>query len=170
MLTLTSYIDFGKFLVNKFLLLFPNPENKDCLCIWNHAYPLTGVSKEEHENFKKMFLKTRHLHICANNTFLDKMTNDYLDKFGKKGTMNAKASVKNDTFVNGDYVMTVYFDQKWENDFDDIYRRVESEKDLKMDELFELASRKVDFKVIIVKNAELAEALRKESVGVLEGK
>ncbi len=162
MLTFSSYIEFGRFLVNEFFTNFPNPENKSCPCIWNHAYPLAGVSKEEHDNFKKIFVRTEHTNICAQSTFLDKMTSDYLDKLGKKGVLNARTSAKNDVFITGDYVMTVYLDLEWERELDQIYKKVKSEKDLNMQELFELGSKKADFKVAIVKNAELAEALRVE--------
>ena len=163
MLTFQSYIEFGRFLVNEFFYIFPNPENKSCPCIWNHAYPLAGISKEEHDNFKKMFSRTEHTNICAQSTFLDKMTCDYLDKLGKKGVLNVRTSAKNDTFITGDYVMTVYLDPGWGKDLDEIYIRVKSEKDLDMQELFELASKKAGFKILIIKNREMAESLRKET-------
>ena len=34
-----------------------------------------------------MFARTEHTNICAQGTFLDKMTSDYLDKLGKKTTI-----------------------------------------------------------------------------------
>lgn len=163
MVNFSSYIELGRFLVNEFFTNFPNPENKSCPCIWNHAYPIAGVSKEEHENFKRMFAKTQHFNICTQDTFLDRMTVDYLDKLGKKGRLNVKSSVKNDTFITGDYVMTVYINPAWETELDNLYRKVKTEKDLNMQELLELASKNADFKVIIVKNVELAEALREEA-------
>ena len=162
-LNFSSYIEFGRFLVNEFFTNFPNPENKSCPCIWNHAYPIVGISKEEHENFKKMFAKTQHFNVCAQDTFLDRMTVDYLDKLGKKGRLNVKSSVKNDTFITGDYVMTVYINPEWENELDNVYRKIKTEKDLNMQELFELASKKANFKVIIVENGEFAHELREEA-------
>ena len=110
-----------------------------------------------------MFARTEHTNICAQGTFLDKMTSDYLDKLGKKGVLNARTSAKNDTFITGDFVMTVYLDPNWENELDKIYKRVKTEKDLNMQELFELASKKAEFKVLIIKNREMAESLRKET-------
>jgi hypothetical protein len=113
-----------------------------------------------------MFATTQHMNICAQDTFLDKMTSDYLKRLGKKGVLNAKTSAKNDTFITGDYVMTVYLEPRWEKELDKIYKKVKTEKDLNMQELFELASKKAEFKVCIVKNDCLADTLREETTHI----
>lgn len=78
MLVFNSIVENGKFVVNEFdgnaSGKFPNPENKDGVCMWNHAWPLMGISQEEHESMKKSFSQTTHLNICANNSYLDRLT------------------------------------------------------------------------------------------------
>ncbi len=166
--TFGSYIEFGKFLVNSFLC-YPNPEKKDCLCFWRHAYPLAGVSQEEHELMKQKFHETTHYAVCNNNTFLDRMTQDYVSKIGKKA-VTGKISTRLDTFVTGDYVMQAYFPTEFENEFEELYRKTKSEKDFDMQKLFEFGCRKHEIKATIFRNKEMADRLRQEAKELFEKK
>lgn len=166
--TFGSYIEFGKFIVNSFLG-YPNPEKKDCLCFWKHAYPLAGVSQEEHELMKQKFHETTHYAVCNSDTFLDRMTQDYVSKLGKKA-VTGRISTRLDTFVTGDYVMQAYFPPEFENEFEELYRKTKSEKDLDMQRLFEFGCKKHEIKAVIFKNKGLADKLRQEAKGLFEKK
>ncbi len=159
--TFNSLIELGKFLVNSFLC-YPNPEKKECLCCWKHAYPLSGVSQEEHELMKRMFNETTHYAVCNSDTFLDNMTQDYVSKIGKK-TVTGKVSTRLDTFVTGDYIMQVYFPAALENDFEKLYDETRSEKDLDMQKLFEFGCKKHEIHVTVSKNGGLADRFRQEA-------
>jgi hypothetical protein len=162
-----SFIEIGKFLINKFMGnesgKYGNPENKDCVCYWEHAWPIVGASQEEHEKMKEMFNKTTHWNICANDTFLDKITSNYVKKIGKKVVLKQRMSIKPDTFVEGDYILQAHFPKKLEHYMNKLYNRVKNEKDFDMKEMFEFGSRNYEIKVVIFKNKELADSLREEA-------
>ena len=159
-----SFISFGQFIINDFFHKYPDPEGKGCVCLWNHAYPLAGmVSKEEHEALKELFSKNINYSICNSNTCLDKLTMDYLKKLGKRTALNKNSSAKLDTFIIGDYVMQAYFPKNLEQEMDQLYNDIKSEKDLDMQKLFEFGSKKYEIKALIFKNQELADSLREEA-------
>jgi len=166
-LKFNSLVEYGKFLIDSFLC-YPNPENKDCVCSWNHAYPITGVSQEEHETMKLIFGKTTHYSICANRTFLDNMTQEYLSKIGKRA-FTGKLSSKLDTFVTGDYVLQAFLPAEFEKELDELYAKTKSEKDLDMQKLFEFACKNYEITAVISKNQKLADKLRAEAKELFVG-
>ena len=172
MLVFDSIVDAGKFLINSFMGnetgKYGNPENKDSVCAWNHAWPIVGASQEEHEKMKKMFSETIHWNICAHSTFLDKVTSKYVAKLGKKVVLNQRMSIKPDFFVEGNWIMQVFFPEKLEQDMHKLYTKVKTEKDFDMKEMFEFGSKEYGIKVVIFKNKELAESLRKEAKKLFE--
>ena len=168
--TFSSITDAGKFLINKFIGSWntPNPENKDSICIWTHAWPLTGVSQEEHENMKKMMQETKHINFCKNQTYLDKLTLEYLEKIGKTIYYSKKLPAKQDTFIEGDYILQFYYSKELEEEMDKLYTEVKNEKDLNMQKLFEFTTKPHKIKAIIFKNQELADSLREEAKKIVE--
>ncbi len=171
-LTFNTFIECGKFLVMEFIGnksgKFPNPENKDCICAWNHAWLIVGADDEAHEIMKREFKKTTHYAICANRTFLDKMTQEYTKKNGKKTAFSNKFSAKIDTFVQGDYLFQAYFPKEMIEEMEALYTKVKNEKNLDMNEMFEFSSKKREIKVYLFKNQELADILRKEAKLIYE--
>jgi hypothetical protein len=166
MIIFDCFIDCGKFLINEFMAnkeKYVNPQNKDSVCIWNHAWPIVGASQEEHKKMKKMFSETIHYNICAHSTFLDRLTSNYVAELGKKVVLNQKMSIKPDTFVEGDYILQAHFPEKLEKAMYKLYMQVKSEKDLDMKEMFEFGSKNYGIKVVIFKNKELADSLREEA-------
>ncbi|MFH1895729.1 MAG: hypothetical protein ABIJ74_04120 [archaeon] len=172
MLIFNSFVECGKFAVNEFSGnvsgKFPNPENKDFVCMWNHAWPLVGISQEEHETMKRAFKEEIHWNVCTNDTYLDKLTSDYLAKLGKNVALNKKFSTKVDTLVRGDYILQVYFPEECEKEMDKIYKKVKNQKDLDMQKLFEFTCREYKIKAVIFKNKELADSLREEAKKIYE--
>jgi len=170
MIIFSSFIELGKFTINDFngnsSGKYPNPENKDFVCMWNHAWPLSGVSQEEHETMKKTFSETTHWNICRNNTLLDNFTSNYLKKLGKNIAMNKDFSMKNDTMVSGDYVMQIFFPKEFEKEMNKIYNKTRTEKDMDIKELFELSSKPCEIKAIIFKNQQMADMLREEAKNI----
>ncbi len=167
LIILNSLVEAGKFVVNDFLGTAPekhfNPENKDSVCLFNHAWPIIGASQEDHERMKKILSETTHYNICAHSTFLDRITCDYVEKLGKKVALNKKFSAKIDTFVEGDYIMQAYPPRELENEMDRLYKKVKTEKDFDMKEMFEFGSKNYEIKIIIFKNQKLADSLREEA-------
>lgn len=162
-LIFNSMVEYAKFIINEFYNEAYNPERKDCMCFWNHAYPIIGASKEEYENLKKMFSRETHYNICGGKTFLDKMTSDYLEKLGKKSAINAHVSTKLDTFVNGDYLLQTYFEKELEDKLAALYKKIKNEKQFDLKTLFEFMSNPTKIRAIIFKNAEFADQLREEA-------
>ncbi len=172
MFIFNSFVELGKFAINEFCgnasSKFPNPEKKDFVCMWTHAWPLTGISQEEYETMKITFKEGPHWNICTHSTFLDKMTSNYLTNLGKHVALNKKFSTKLDIMVRGDYVMQVYFPEKFEKEIDKLYKKVKSEGELDMQKLFEFTCRKYQIKAVIFKNQELADSLREEAKRLYE--
>ncbi|MBU2100288.1 hypothetical protein KKG83_03835 [Candidatus Micrarchaeota archaeon] len=169
---LDSFVACGQFLINDFMGnetgKYQNPENKDCVCMWNHAWPIVGASQEEHEKMKKMFSKTIHWNVCAQNTFLDKVTANYVAKIGKKVVLNQKGSMNVDTFTEGDYIMQVHLPEKLKKDMHQLYMKVKSEKDFDMKEMLEFGSKNYGIRIVIFKNKQLADSLREEAKKIYE--
>lgn len=163
-----SFVQYGKFIINEFYDESLNPEHKNCMCFWNHAYPIMGISKEEHENLKRMFSRETHYNMCGGSTFLDRMSSGYLEKLGKKCVLGVRVPTKIDTFVNGDYIMQGYFTKEFEKEFDSLYRRVKSEKDFDLKTVFEFSTKPTKIRAIIFRNKEFAEMLSKESEELFE--
>ncbi len=165
--TFNSFIVLAKFLINEFIDYnsdsYPNVEKKDCVCKWRHAWPIVGASEQEHERMKKAFKETTHYCICKNDSFLDRMTMDYVAKLGKKTLTSSQYSSDIDTFVQGDYIMHVYFPDEMQGEIDAIYKSVESEKDFDMQKMLEFGSKKREIKAVIFKNGEFADSLREEA-------
>jgi len=172
LIMIDSFVACGQFLINDFMGnetgKYQNPENKDCVCMWNHAWPIVGASPEQHEKMKKMFKKTIHWNVCAQSTFLDKVTAGYVAKIGKKVVLNQKSSMNVDTFTEGDYIMQVHLPEKLKKDMHQLYMKVKSEKDFDMKEMFEFGSRNYGIKIVIFKSKELADSLREEAKKIYE--
>ncbi len=172
MIVFDSLVDCGKFLINEFMGnesgKYGNPKKKDCVCVWNHAWPIIGASQEEHKKMKKMFSGTVHWNICAHNTFLDKVTSKYVAKLGKKVALNKKFSMNTDTFVEGDYILQAHFPKELKQDMKKLYTKVKNEKDFDMQKMFEFGSKKYGIKIAVFKNKELADSLREEAKKIYE--
>jgi predicted transcriptional regulator len=172
-LVLDSLIDCGKFLINEFLSnkgKYPNPENKDSVCMWTHAWPIVGASPEEHETMKKIMKETTHWNVCVHSTFLDKVTSNYVKKLGKKVVLNKKFSMKPDTFVQGDFILQAHFPEDLEKEMHQLYTKIKSERDFDMKKMFDFGSKKYGVKIVIFKNQELADSLREEAKKLYEEK
>ncbi|MBU2100287.1 hypothetical protein KKG83_03840 [Candidatus Micrarchaeota archaeon] len=173
MIMFGSLVGVGRFAVNEFngnaSGKYPNPENKDFVCMWNHAWPLIGVSQEEHETMKRTFSETVHWNICKNNTYLDNLTSNYLKNLGKNIAMNKEFSMKNDTMVGGNYVMQIFFPLEFEKEMEKIYKKIKTEKDFDIKELFEFTTKHYEIKTIIFKNQQMADSLREEAKKICLG-
>ncbi|MFH1391953.1 MAG: hypothetical protein ABIH20_06590 [Candidatus Diapherotrites archaeon] len=168
LLKFNSYIEMGKFLINDFFSEDFSDKTVECVCFWHHAYPLTGASQEEHEKMKKLFSSRNHYNICTCDTFLDKMTMDYVEKLGKKIVVGKDYSAKIDTFTEGNKIMQVYFPKELSEEMENIYSETKSEKDFDIQKLFEFGTRKSEIKVTIFKNKELADTLLEEAKELYE--
>jgi len=165
-LTFNTYNELAKFLVNEFTLnpkRYPNPENKDCMCKWHHAWPIIGMSDTEHLKLKKAFSETTHYCVTESTTFLDRMTMDYVQKMGKKNIISKTFPAQIDTFVQGDYIMQVYFPKEFLEEMEQVFKKTKSEKELSVADLIEFGSKSHKIKATIFKNQELADTLKEEA-------
>ena len=172
-LKFNSFIEFARFLINDFYANTSlNPEKKVAACFWSHSYPAIGVGELEHENLKKILSYTTHYAICRNNTVADRFFSDYLEKLGKKSVNGVDFSVKNDTFVHGDYVLQAFFPPKMNTDFDNLFAEIKEIDDLNLQKIFNFTvDKKYGIEIIIFKNKEFADTLRTEAEKIYkEGK
>lgn len=163
----TSLVSCIKFIINAFYDSSLNPGRRECACFWKHAYPIVGISKEEHDNLKSMFSRETHINVCGGDTFLDNMMSTYLAKLGKKGATGQKYSPKQDTFVNGDYILQVYFSKEFAAETDKLYRSIKNEQDFDLKTMFEFATKPVRISVLVFRSPNLADSLRNEAKELL---
>lgn len=157
------FMDFALFLVDDYFLKYPNPENKAGICFWNHVYGLFGISETQCHNLSMLFSQGDYYSICPNNTFLDKHFAKYLEKMGKKCLNGASYLPQADTFVQGEYVCQAFFPYEFVKYLDELYKRVQSIEELDMQEyLSNIMHKKRKIDVLIFKDCELAEKLRRE--------
>lgn len=162
-LVFENLIDFAKFMINDFYINFPNKKNKDCLCLWKHVYPLTGLGEKEHLNMKRMLFKQNHYGLTKGNTAIDNLFSDYLKKLGKKNICGVSYPVNNDTFVMGDHICEAIIEPTQCKKIDETYEKIKSTQNLDLNKLFELATEKNEVHALITKNASFADWLRKEA-------
>ncbi|MFH1224671.1 MAG: hypothetical protein V1676_02600 [Candidatus Diapherotrites archaeon] len=166
-----NFLEFTKWLVNEYSMKFPNPEKKNCICIWEHAYSIIGATNEEHENLKKLFAQELHYGLCRNDTFMDRWCSDYVSRLGKKCVTGYNYSAGNDTFIQGDFIMFVFVPPEFKNSMDALYKKIKCADDIDMNEYFDTVLKpKVDVHALIVKNPALAEKFRREAKAAYERK
>ncbi len=166
----SSFIEFGRFLINDFFTEKSARDTVPCACLWKHAYPVVGASQEEHEKMKNLFSNPEHYAICESSTYLDNLTSEYTKKLGKKSVIGKKFSAKLDTFIEGDKILQVCRHKEFEEDLEKMYSEIVSEREFDMQKLLDFGSktRTNKLKVKIFRNKELAESLMQEAKKLYE--
>ncbi|MBI2597907.1 MAG: hypothetical protein HYW50_01795, partial [Candidatus Diapherotrites archaeon] len=166
-----SFIEYTKFLIHDFFGDESlNPQKKEAGCFWAHVYPAIGIGNVEHETMKKIMNYTTHYAVCRNNTIADTFFNDYFEKLGKKCITGVDFSVKNDTFVHGDYVLEGIFSPEITAQWDELFEKIDELDNLNLQKLFDFTTDKNKIDVIIFKNKEFAQNLVKEAKKIYENK
>jgi len=157
-----------KFLANDFYVKYPNPERKNCACVWKHAYFSVGATEREINNLRKFLTLTRHYALTKYDTALDRFFSDFFTKLGKECYTNVRIPVKNDTFVQGDFVCQIFFPEEILSEWHKIYSKYSKLDEKTLDELFKLIGKKTEINVLIVKNASFADKIRKDCERIIE--
>ena len=164
-LTFNSFVEFAYFLINTYYMNHSfNPERKPCVCFWNHTYPITGIGGKEYNNCLEIFSYAEHYGIARQNTLADRFFADCIEKWGKKCACGADFASKNDIFVNGEYILELFFASNVTHEMDKLYRETKQTNGEDLQKFFEFAIAK-NFKIeaIIYKNKALAEKLTDEA-------
>ncbi len=167
-LTFNSFIEFAHFLIgtyygnNSF-----NPQRKPSVCFWNHTYPVTGLGEAEYKTCLEMFAYAQHYGIARQNTLSDKFFAECLEKMGKKCTTGTDFSSKNDIFVNGDYLLEIFFDTNTAKQMEKLYKETKQTTGKDLQKFFDFTITK-NFKIetVIYKNEQLAKKLIDEAMGI----
>lgn len=165
-----SFLEYARFLAHDFFgNQILNPQKKPCVCFWEHVYGFAGIGKEEHEELKKILSYTKHYGIARNNSAIDNFFAEYYEKLGKKCAQGTNYSVKNDTFVQGDYILQAFFPTEMTEYWNKICEQIKNNNDIHMQKFFEFAvDKKYQIEIIIFKNKEFAESLIKEAKKIYE--
>ena len=127
------------------------------------------MSEKEYNHLLKAFQECRHLGVTKENTFLDRYFSDFLEKMGKLTVNNANFSAHEDTFLQGDFVAQVYMPTDVKEEMHGIYLKVKNADGVDINGLFtKILMKKAQTNILIVKNAELADKIRKEGNELFE--
>ncbi len=154
----------GRFVVHDFVHGNFNPEKKESMCLWNYCWPLIGMNEEDYKALREGMENTTHYSLTRNNTFLDKMFNEMLNKVGKISKSGIDYLGDGDLIIEGDYIFQVFYTPEFKKEWSKIYSEINKEN-LDLDKIFnELLNKKTEITGIIFKNRQLAEKLRKETL------
>ncbi len=161
-LTMPNWGSVGRFVAFRFDMEYPNPEKKTGICNWMHAWPVIGLSSEEVGILQNNYFKGVYYSLCPANTPLDKALAAWLNKVGKQCQTGSKIAIDHDYIIRGDHICNIYYPTDFWKDVEKFYKDTKSFEKMDYKRLTELVNRNVKIQVIIVKNKELSEQLRKE--------
>jgi len=166
-LAFENFFDAGKFLIHDYYGTFPNPDRKEAVCFWQHAYPSVGLSKVEFEAVKKIFEDAIHYSISKGKTLMDKQFSKDLASLGKRCVVGVEFSPPTDTFVQGDYILQLIFPVELKSKIDEMFASLSSHDQINlMDYLEKILAAKYNIHGVIFKNSELAERFRQEAIAI----
>ncbi len=164
-LVFSRFLELARFVINEFYPKFPNPDDKEDVCFWNHVYGLFGLTEIEMANLAKMFSGGKHFSVCKNDSFMDQMFSDAYGKLGKKCVCGKEYSGNVETYVRGDFVFLGYYPVEFRKGTDDYYASINSPEEFdQIDFMQKVPFAKGEFHATIIKDPALAEKFRKEGM------
>ena len=107
--------------------------------------------------------KLKFYTISTGNTFLDKWSGRYYESQNFFYSTNKKKSPNNHYFIiYGDYIMESIYPEELSDELDKVYDHVNEITDLNLSELIHVLRKKAQLKITVMKNAILAQRLRKD--------
>ena len=126
-------------------------------------WPLLYSKKEDEINRKEPKNK-RFYCLCGSNTPLDKWSSNFENKIGMN-VMHSKDAAKNwDLQIYYDLIAQFHIDLKIMNKIDNFFNKYKSIKDIDLKEFIDIMNFKGNIKVIITKNKEIANQIKKDTL------
>jgi len=166
-LTFETFFDVEKYLyyLQKHYIL--SSKNKEVICVHhNHEWRPLFYLRAEYNWIKKLKDLGHNTYVlCANNTLVDKWCSDFYKSIGCKIKLNAKCASTCELMVFGDVVIQIYLPKIIKDNFKKYFSNIKDAKNIKqkvlIDNIFE---KKTDIKVIINKDKEIAEQIKKDTL------
>lgn len=159
--SLDNFLAAVKFIINDFYSRFPNPQKKLAVCLWEYTCCWVGMSEKEYENLKKMFASCPHYAISKHKTPLDLYFSGFLEKLGKHCYCGIDYNATGDIFVQGDYVAQVFYPVEFRKELARVFQKTKRSEDFDPDAFFQLISKPYKISVVVSKNPDFADYLRK---------
>ena len=160
-----NWISMGRFLIFVFKVDCPNPENKPLICNWIHVWPVMTFSSEEIKRIEELHQKVPHYHLSPNNTLFDQTLSEWIQKMDLKySKTGVDIRLQSDIIVNGDFIAQIFYPDEFQKIINIFYAKTTDMKNLNFTLLQKIATQKTEIRVVIIKNSELADQIRKQSI------
>lgn len=166
-----SELVFGSYIEALYSLLermvqdyLSNPKPDTTVAHWWHAWPILLVSKKEYAQIVAVLRRGNHYALCANNSPLDRSLLKMWESLGKQYRAGVPCAETCDVLVTRDYVIQIFIplgvrrqleglfkkERRWSDSLFTLYRGVYESKE--------------PTKVIVIKDAALADQLREQTI------
>lgn len=164
-LVFNSMFEVDKFLIGSFVSIASNVRGELLLClVWNHFWIPLFLSKKEYSQLADFAHKVKTFDISRGNTPIDKWCAKFWKKQGWETKCGLNVLTTADLAIFGDYTIQVFYPPEIARLVDKAYNETKNVSDLDVDYLFkQVFEKKARIPVIILKNADLAEQLRKQT-------
>lgn len=166
-LTFENFFDVEKYLyyLQKHYIL--SSKNKEVICVHhNHEWrPLFYLRAEYNWIRKVRELGHKTFILCAGNTVIDNWCANFYKSIGCNIKLNVNCASTCELIAFGDVIIQVYLPSEIKKSIKEQFLKVKDLRKIKQKSLIEsIFEKKTDIKVIINKDAELAEQIKKETV------
>ena len=170
--TVNGILETSKFILEG-LAYLPNPEKKPNFFLWRNVYSIIGLGDSDYAAIAKHFGSEEWYAVASEDNLMDRMFADTLSKYGVKNILDVKdcATTLNDTIVVGDYVATLWYPPEFRGPW---YLQNKEPKNLTdfdlREHLNKMRNVKAEINFVVVKNAGLAEQIRRQYLPLFKGK
>ncbi len=162
-----NFGDMARFIIHVFNNEFPNPDRKPRIAMMLHTWMPIGADEQDFLQLKKIF-EIPYYGLYRGNTSLDHYGNQFLIKMGKKSIHGVNYPADGDIIVEGDYVAQIFYPLEFKTKIDSIFSKTKVIEEFDLAKMFETYWQKNQVKVVISRNPELAESLRREGIKLYE--
>ncbi|MBN2126918.1 MAG: hypothetical protein JW703_00835 [Candidatus Diapherotrites archaeon] len=163
---LNSCYECDKFLLSMLIKSIPKNDSKTFIGLhWNHFWIPLFFSVKEYFMMKSFFSLYSKYAITPSNTVVDNWCAEYWKGHGLKTKLGVPLPLGRDLVICGDIIMEVIYPKKLVKKIDVFFKKVKNINELNINQLFEeIFLMPVKIPVIVTKNPELAEKLKKETM------
>src|SRR3989338_7924711 len=169
-----TILDFYRFLLFNYFE-YPNEAGKPSVFHWKHVYSLIGLSREELHRLARLVSRTECYILVNSGGMMDQCHGNALAKMAEhlgasvKLRYNALVALDSDVLVVGDYVARAYFPTQAREEMLYKLNSASNLKEFDLGWLLEFLHEKpVSIKVQVVRDAELADQIREETMAYFE--
>ncbi len=135
------------------------------ICHHYHAWPMTVITEKEYAMLKAITHKRGHFVLCKGNSPIDKTVLRTWTDLGGKWKTNANCSHNCDLIVAQDFVFQIFQSAKTRKIWDAACAKAKTANQVDLSKLNTLFfETRAKTNIIITRNAELAEEIRKETI------